>query len=133
MFNHCINTIYTKNDEQISEYLVVVFETNYGFYKVGHGIVTKIIDFNPTGYIKEDFLENLKVKYGSLQITDLRVTYDSNMYFFISNSFLLVLGFTLSSETENSVNEFWIEDDLQNSNKSILNDFYQLNKVVVQQ
>lgn len=53
------------------------------------------------------------------------------MYFLISNKFLLVLGFTLNSSTENSINELWIREDIYSSNKNELNGFYELDKIVL--
>src|SRR5688572_30488813 len=100
-----IESIYTKQNEQIPEYLVVVFETNQGLYRVGYGQFEKASDVNLDDFKQRDFLDELKSKYGSLEISELRVTYDNDMYFLISDKFLLVLGYTLSSETEHSINE----------------------------
>lgn len=131
MHNHYINTIYTKRDEDIPEYLDVIFETNQGFFEVGYGHIKKVIDPTLDSFVKQDCIEELKTKYGQLEILDMRTTYDNDMYFLISNKFLLVLGFALSSSTENSINEFWIREDIYGSNKNELNDFYELDKIVL--
>ena len=128
MANLTIESIYTKQDEQTPEYLVVVFETNQGLFKVGYGQFEKLSDINLENF-QRDFLDELKSKYGILEILDLRVTYDNEMYFLISNKFLLVLGYTLSSETEYSTNEIWIEEDIHGANQEELKEFYELNKV----
>ena len=131
MANLTIKSIYTKQDEQIPEYLVVVFETNHGLYQVGYGHFDLVTGLNLLDFAKQDFLEELKSKYGVLEIIDLRVTYDNDMYFLVSNKFLLVLEFTLSSMTEHSINEFRIEEDIHGSNSSSLSDFYKLDKVAL--
>lgn len=111
--------------------MAVVFETNKGFYRAGYGHFDKLDGINLLDFTNRDLLEGLKSKYGILEIVDLRVTYDNDMYFFISNKFLLVLGYTLSSETEHSINEFWLEEDIHGSNNNALNDFYELRKVTL--
>jgi len=129
--NITIEAIYTKQDEQIPEYLVIVFETNQGLYQVGYGHFYKATDINLNDFVKSDFLNALKSKYGNLEIVDLRVTYDNDMHFLISNKFLLILGFTPSSTTKHSINEFSVEEDIYGSNKGALSDFLELNKVAL--
>jgi len=126
-----IESIYTKQNNDIPEYLDVVFETNQGFNRVGHGHFDKIYDINLSDFTHCDFLDNLKSKYGILEITDLRVTYDNEMYFLVSNKFLLILGYRLSSETKYSINEFWFEEDIYGSNNCSLTDFYELEKLTL--
>ncbi|HEV8271011.1 MAG TPA: hypothetical protein VGQ04_06860 [Chitinophagaceae bacterium] len=131
MTNLTIEAIYTKQDEQVPEYLIVVFNTNQGLYQVGYGHFYKAKDINLGDFVKSKFLDNLQSKYGILEIVDLRVTYDNDMYFLISNKFLLVLGFTLSSTTEHNINEFWVEEDIYDSNRNALDNFFELDKVAL--
>ncbi len=129
--NLIIESIYTRQDKEIPEYLVVIFETNKGFFQVGYGHFNKVSHFSLHGYQKQEFVEVLKGKYGKLEIVDLRVTYDNDMYFLVSNSFLLVLGFVLNSTTEHSINEFWTTEEIYGRNRNVLIEFYELGKVML--
>src|SRR5687768_10292445 len=131
MTNLIIEAIYTKQDDQIPEYLNVVFKTNYGLYQVGYGHFDEAKDINLTDFAENEFVEKLKNKYGVLEIVDSRVTYDNDMHFLISNKLILILGFTLNSTTEHSINEFWIEEDIYGSNSGALSDFFELDKVAL--
>ena len=131
MDSFILESIYTKQDEQVPEYLVVVFETSKGFYHVGYGSIRKAVDLNLSDFTYHDQLEALKNKYETLEITDVRVTYDNDMYFLISGKFLLVLGFSLDTYTKHSINEFWLEEDIYGSNSEALVYFYELEQVTL--
>jgi len=126
-----IEAIYTKQDEQVPGYLVAIFKTNQGLYQVGYGHFDKLQDINLNEFFENDLVERLKRKYDLLEIVDSRVTSDNDMHFLISNKFILVLGFTLSSTTEYSINEFWIEEDIYGANGNALTNFFELDKVTL--
>jgi hypothetical protein len=124
-----LEDIYTRTDNLIPEYLEVLFITNKATYQVSVTSVSKTTVFNISGFIRADFLDNLKTKYGDLQITDSRITYDNDKYFLIGNSFLLVLYYELTSAFNNSIQDFRIIEDIYGMNKAEFTDFLELDKL----
>jgi hypothetical protein len=124
-----LEDIYTRTDDLIPEYLGVLFLTNKATYQVSVTSVSKTTVFNISGFTRAGFLDNLKAKYGDLQITDARITYDNDKYFLIGNSFLLVLYYELTSAFNNSIQDFRIIEDIYGMNKTELTDFLELDKL----
>jgi hypothetical protein len=99
-------------------------------FKVGYGEFKKTTEINLIEYYTEDWLINdLKNKLGILTIDDIRVTYDNDMYFLLSGSIILVIGFVPNTYSEISDQIFWTIDDLDGSNKQEAEDLRELRKV----
>jgi len=131
MIDIILQDIYTRPDKSIPEYLEVLFSTNDGIYNVGVTSVSKSAVPNLDNFIRLDFLDNLKAKYGELKIVDSRITYDNDKYFFIADRFILILGYELNSYSEHSTQCFSIIEDIHDLNKNEYEEFIQLDKLDV--
>jgi hypothetical protein len=124
-----LDEIYTRGDELIPEFMQVLFLTNKAVYEISVASVSKTTVFNIGGFARAEFLDNLKAKYGDLQINDARITDDNDKYFLIANSFLLILYYELTSAFNNSVQDFRIVEDIYGINKAELTGFFDLDKL----
>lgn len=131
MFEIILQDIYTRPDTSIPEYLEVLFSTNDGIYNVGVTSLSKYTVPNVDNFIRLDFLDTLKAKYGELKIVDSRITYDNDKYFFIADQFILKLIYELNSYTEHSTQCFSIIEDVDDLNKNEYEEFIQLDKLDV--
>lgn len=129
MENIILQEIYTRPDPNIPEYLEVLFLTNNGIYEVS--VTSLFLKAHPdtNGYKKADITDNLKAKYGSLKITESRITYDNDKYFLIANKFILVLGYQLNSNSDRNIQCFWAIEDIFDSNKTEYDEFKLLDKL----
>lgn len=107
----------------------VLFLTNKAVYEISVASVSKTTVFNIGGFVRAEFLDDLKAKYGDLQINDARITDDNDKYFLIANSFLLILYYELTSAFNNSVQDFRIVEDIYGINKAELTGFFDLDKL----
>ena len=124
-----LQEIYSKPNSDVPQYLDVLFLTDNGIYEVGNGTFCKKAINETTGYTQEDFTKELKTKYGPLHINEMRVTYDSDTYFLIANTFLLVLGYELNTYASHSVQCFWLIEDIFGLNRAAYDEFMLLNEL----
>ena len=129
MSNIHLNNIYYRQNKEVKEYKDIFLETDTGVLKVYSTCLEfeNIDNFQSLNRLIE--IDTLKEKYGKLYIQEVRRTYDNDMYLLMSGKFLFIIEYILSSNFENSVQEFRIIEDLNGVNKTVFDDFKELDIV----
>ena len=76
-------------------------------------------------------IDTLNEKYGKLCIDEIRETYDNDMYFLISGKLLFVIEYVLNSNSEFSIQEFRIIENINSSSKTDFDYFKELDIVEI--
>ncbi len=127
--NITLNDIYYRQNENVLEYKDIFLATSIGVVRV----YAASLDFVNDDYLqltqRLNEIDDLREKYGNLNIDEVRKTYDNNIYFLISGKFLLAIEYILNSNFKYSVQEFRIIEDIDGLNKAELEDFNELDIV----
>src|SRR5690348_6722241 len=106
-----INIFYRQNKD-VPEYMDIFFETNMGNLECNVASIRFLEPSIPEDVNRVVEIDDLKSKYGKLDITEARNTYDNNKYILISDKFILGIEYTLNSNYSNSIQEFRIIEDI---------------------
>jgi hypothetical protein len=124
-----IKDIYYRQNEEVFEYKDIYIETNIGVLRLYVSSLRFVNDVNLQSMHRVSEIDGLKVKYGDLNIVEVRRTYDNDIFFLISGRFILAVEYILNSNFKHSVQDFRIIEDLDELHKRDLEDFKELDKV----
>jgi hypothetical protein len=124
-----LKDIYHRQNEEIFEYMDIFLETNIGVLTLSVSSLGFANDVNLQLMHRVNEIDGLKVKYGDLNIVEVRRTYDNDIFFLISGRFILAVEYILNSNFKHSVQELRIIEDLGELHRRDFEDFKNLDKV----
>ena len=121
-----LKNIYYKQNEEVIEYKDIYLETSMGvlrLYVSGLGVENNA-NLELMDRLTE--IDDLKEKYGNLNIDEIRRTYDNDIYLLLSGKFILAIEYILNSSFNHSIQEFRIIEDVNGQNKKELENFKEM-------
>jgi hypothetical protein len=123
-----LKNIYYRKNQEIEEYRDIFIETNKGVLEAG-ALLDLVEEEGLLSMTRLEKLDILKKTYGELYINEARRTYDNDLYFLISDSFLLVIEYVLTSTSKLSIQEFRLIEDIHSTNQNELLGFKEMDLI----
>lgn len=123
-----LKEVYYSESREINGYKDIFLQTSSGILRL-YGTTFRIVsdtDSDLQSRIRLTELDTFKNKYGDLYITEIRKTYDNDIYILLSEKLILAIEYNLNSNFENSIQEFRFIEDIYNSNKAEFDNFKEL-------
>jgi hypothetical protein len=119
LLNHIL---YQKNKEK-GEIQDIFLDTSIGVFKIYPACFDLVLIDNINLMNKIIEIEDLKQKYANLYISEVRRSYDNNLYLLISDKLIIAIEYVFNSYSKNSIQEFRIIDNIYDSNLADFEEF----------